>query len=575
MSELHLRKIKTTFEKSYKELIDLSDAKEHDRDSKFLSRSLLVAALELLCELSPEKAAQFLTDGPGDNGIDAVYFHPEERSLYLFQSKWSQKGTKTIEVGDVHKFIQGAKDVLDKNKAAFKNSTRMTKLWPKVEYGADEASRIQLVIVINSENELSPEAVAVLDSYKKENNSPSEIIFSRVISQAALYEQVTGTANPSINIEAPLFDWGQVRDPYRSVYGQVYCAEMASWYSRFGERLFAPNIRSFLGDTEVNQKIVRTLEQTPELFWYFNNGVTAICESLERRPAGGGEFSSFVFQNLRIVNGAQTVGAIHKAFQEDSVREKAESAKVHIKVISLKDAHETLGKEITINTNTQNRVGARDFLALDKLQERLKIELAADGVTYVFKAGETVLNRESGFDLDEAAVALACSKGDHALAVVAKRNVGMLVTDERPGRYKDVFTDGLTGQAVWQRVQALRRVDGILAELRGQSTGRAAQVLVHGNRLIAHCVFSSPKGKGGTSNFDQAVRQAAAAMNEAVNEHCPDSYMAVLFKNTDKSGVLSQEVLTAMALPRKAGGPRKTAVKRSVTSRAKRPRSKK
>jgi len=69
-----------------------------------------------------------------------------------------------------------------------------------------------------------------------------------------------------------------------------------------------------------------------------------------------------------------------------------------------------------------------DGRCIVKLQERLKLELFDEGITYVFKAGETVLNRDSGFDLDEAAVALACSAPDHALSVLAKRNLGMLVS---------------------------------------------------------------------------------------------------------------------------------------------------
>lgn len=568
MAEIHLRKIKQRFEQTYQDHVDLSDAQPIDRDSKYLTRALILCALELTCEASPDKGAQFVTDGPGDNGIDGVFFHPEERCIYLMQSKWSDRGSKTIEVGDVHKFIQGAKDILDKNKSAFKRSKRITALWPKIEYAVDEATRIHLVFVFNSDNPLSTEAQAVVDRYKAENNAPTEIVFSRVISQKDLYEQVTGTASPAINIDASLFSWGQVKEPHVSVYGQMYCGEVAAWYTRFGDRLFAPNIRSFLGDTEVNQRIQKTLEDNPQLFWYFNNGITATCDSLEKKPGGGLEFGNFIFHNLRIVNGAQTVGAIHSTFQDKADQINAETAKVLVKVISLEQADEKLGNEITINTNTQNRVSARDFLSLEKLQLRLKADLAAAGIQYVFKSGESVPDRSKGFDLDEAAVALACSMGEVSYAVLAKRNIGLLVSNEKSGKYAEVFKDDLEGAALWEKVTALRQIDATLTALRSHESGRSAQLLVHGNRVLAHCVYRCQQFNKSAS-LRQITISAASVADSYVTEHFPDSYMAVLFKNTDKCGHIAKAILDSLkadfglsATAKKPGGAKKAGAKK-------------
>lgn len=566
MADLHLRKIKQRFEQTYKDHVDLSDAKSADKASKFLTRALILCALELTCEASPEKGAQFVTDGTGDNGIDGFFFHPEERSIYLMQSKWSDKGTKTIEVGDVHKFIQGAKDILDKNKQAFSRSKQITNLWPKIEYAVDEATRIHLVFVFNSDTPLSGDAQAIVDRYKTENNAPTEIVFSRVISQRDLYEQVTGTASPAINIDASLFSWGQVKEPHVSVYGQMYCAEVAAWYARFGDRLFAPNIRSFLGDTDVNQRIQKTLEDNPQLFWYFNNGITATCDSLDKKPGGGLEFGNFTFHNLRIVNGAQTVGAIHSSFQDKSDQMNAETAKVLVKVISLEQADEKLGNEITINTNTQNRVSARDFLSLEKLQLRLKADLAAEGIQYVFKSGEGVPDRSKGFDLDEAAVALACSLADPSYAVLAKRNLGLLVSNEKSGKYSEVFNENLDGSALWEKVKNLREIDATLTELKAGVAGRSAQLLVHGNRMLAYCVYSYQRSNKKASLKD-VTTQAARAMDNYVAQHFPDSYMAVLFKNTEKCGHIATAVLSSLnaafgvAVPAKKGAVAKKAKK--------------
>ena len=66
-----------------------------------------------LSTLDDIAAAKRVTDGTGDNGIDAVFFDAAEKNCLLVQSEWISSGNGSIEVGDVHKFIQGVRDLLD------------------------------------------------------------------------------------------------------------------------------------------------------------------------------------------------------------------------------------------------------------------------------------------------------------------------------------------------------------------------------------------------------------------------------------------------------------------------------
>src|SRR5205823_13025349 len=84
-----------------------------------------------------------------------------------------------------------------------------------------------------------------------------------------------------------LYDWGQVREPYQGFYGQVAASDVAQWLSKHQNRLFAPNLRVFLGSTEVNTGMVETLTKSPENFWYFNNGITALSRKVAKKPIGG------------------------------------------------------------------------------------------------------------------------------------------------------------------------------------------------------------------------------------------------------------------------------------------------
>ncbi len=80
-----------------------------------------------------------------------------------------------------------------------------------------------------------------------------------------------GAAGGAINLEFGLSSWGKVEAPHIAFYGMVTGTEIASWWASFGERLFANNLRSVLGATDVNKQIDSTIDTRPDDFWYFNN----------------------------------------------------------------------------------------------------------------------------------------------------------------------------------------------------------------------------------------------------------------------------------------------------------------
>ncbi|MEO1559492.1 MAG: AIPR family protein, partial [Cyanobacteria bacterium J06632_19] len=73
-----------------------------------------------------------------------------------------------------------------------------------------------------------------------------------------------------------------VDEPYQAFYGQINAFEVGEWWLENKNKLFAKNIRDFLGGSEVNSEITKTIENEPELFWYFNNGITVLCKDITK-----------------------------------------------------------------------------------------------------------------------------------------------------------------------------------------------------------------------------------------------------------------------------------------------------
>jgi hypothetical protein len=547
MSELHVRQIRSNLEKVFSPFIDVSDIATRPKDERtncLLTRSLAAFAIAYLANVKPEDAAKAVTDGWHDNGLDAIFYHPTNKVLYLVQSKWRHDGSQSIDRGEMQKFLKGLKDLLNARWTRFNDKVRSRS--HELDGALDDAStRIVLLITYTGQQGLSPEVSQDLHDVIDEINDPIELAESQVFRQADIYSAVAqGLEGAPIDVDVVLFDWGQIRDPYVGFYGQVSASDIGGWFGTHRNRLLSQNIRMFLGKTDVNDTIVNTLVNAPQDFWYFNNGITALCRTIKKKPIGGStrETGYFECHDLRIVNGAQTVGAIAQA--QTRSPDKVATARVAIRLISLENCPLSFDKDVTRYTNTQNRIDRRDFVALDVEQERIRGELQLEGVNYVYKSGESQPTTASGFDLVEATVARACLQSDVGISVQAKREIGKLWDDIEKPPYKTLFNPGVSDPALWRLVQITRQVERQLAGLRSTLEGRDRLLSVHGNRFITHLVLTRlPAGfctqanaliAREEKNVGELTHKTFKLVSDRANELFPDAYLASVFKNANK-----------------------------------------
>lgn len=549
MGVVQVRQIRLALEKSFDGLIDLSDYATRPVEEQigaFLSRALAAYAIAHLAGADPEASAKSVVDGFDDNGIDAIFFNPGDRQLFIVQSKWMAAGAGSPGRGEIQKFVQGVRDLLVPRFERFNTKVRARRA--EIESALDDTS-VSLVVVVSytGSDQIAEHPRRDIEDLLTELNDPVDWVSFVPLSQRELHRAIASAAEGSpVRLEAMLHEWGMSRDPFLSYYGQVSAADVASWWQDNGPKLLIKNLRKFLGTgTEVNSGMLDTLRTTPERFWYYNNGITALCSQVTKKPIGGAERSSgvFVCDGVSIVNGAQTVGSIAQAFATHP--NQVQRARVAVRFISLETGPEELSTDITRATNTQNRIERRDFAALDPEQDRLRSDFFLEfNLEYSYKSGDPTPLPAKGCSLDEAAVALACAYNSLALAVQAKREVGKIYEDiERPP-YKLLFNAGTTALRVWRCVQVMRIVDAHLAEIQKGLEGRERMVAVHGNRFILHQVFKAlPEGTleagkpeiGGLTAVQRpAVEQLLRALIQVIAKQYAASYLNSLFKNQQK-----------------------------------------
>jgi len=69
-------------------------------------------ALRMAADLELAQAIASLVDGSDDNGIDAIHYDSQERTLFLVQSKWNTSHSGSVDSAAVLKFLQGVQDLV-------------------------------------------------------------------------------------------------------------------------------------------------------------------------------------------------------------------------------------------------------------------------------------------------------------------------------------------------------------------------------------------------------------------------------------------------------------------------------
>jgi hypothetical protein len=370
--------------------------------------------------------------------------------------------------------------------------------------------KVTLVLALVTAGNLHKNTEQFLKEEIDKHNLDDDLVGYEILNLRDLYREILGEhAQSKVNLDVQLTGMGRVTDPFLSYYGTVSTEEVSQWHSQHGRNLTARNIRDALDISDVNEKIRTTLTKEPEYFWYLSNGITLICEHIRKYGTGApvtGGSARFRLEGASVINGAQTVSAIHRAMQSKPA--KAATGQVLLRIISLEDAPEGFGERITVAANTQNPTEERDFRSRRSEQFDLRHDFALSlGLNYVVKRGEPEPPPDKGCTMVEAALALAAAQPSTEFVARAKRDASVLWEDHY---YSVLFGKTLGAHRVWRCVRLLRAVRQALAEERENLVGRAASAAAHGDLLLTHVLFQTMD----THDIDAEGETAAAAWDE-------------------------------------------------------------
>jgi hypothetical protein len=362
----------------------------------------------------------FITDGTGDMSCDIIFSNKNADGkdiFYVVQSKWvswdSSKSEKEYPQIKKEEFNQTITDftTLLTGKSNSKNAKFNTQLEKLLQHLKERNGVVKFIFFslaqYNPEIELAYRAFnnnfspnvsfEVIDihriredfisyHYKQiQSNNPLEYHYEAEYGEIELEIERTNGNGKSSGTKRDFLEYDGRAKAYIFL---LQPKVVWSLFRKYKYGLFFKNVRNPIRESDFNKKIEETLLKRPNAFWYFNNGITAISKFI---PEVGVHAKKIKLTGLQVINGAQTVYYIYRAYEQASpAQRKVMDADARIALRLIRSSDEEFNLQITRYTNSQNPMSNRDFMANDDVQQRLQNESFKTNVWYEKRVGEFV-----------------------------------------------------------------------------------------------------------------------------------------------------------------------------------------
>lgn len=267
-------------------------------------------------------------------------------------------------------------------------------------------------------SEFDQEYKSLYDEYsvKGFKNFEFNLIGVEEISQ---YIDLVNHRNKRINVDIPIVvnaNIPSVIERYDKDIKSIICTANAEDIAKLvlkdkGDILFDKNIRKYLDKRgKVNKEIYKTCTSNDEsdLFWYLNNGLTIICDKLDKSFIGS-EYT-LKLENAQIINGCQTSTTLYQAFIKEELHS---DTKLILRVYETRDPD--LTKKITIATNNQNPISIKDLRSNDDIQKKIQEYIK---MTYCYEVEIKRNEFKNKSDIDKSRIITNEKMGQAFLAVI-------------------------------------------------------------------------------------------------------------------------------------------------------------
>ena len=316
--------------------------------------------------------------GTGDKSLDYYTKNDKAALLTLGQCKFSESGNYQVsreEIADFFGLPARLQSPPPTAKVAFKEAAQ--------SYQEAIAQGYEIELKFSILGKLSPDAEQEVKHQRPKLPQKHEFIPLNLQEILALLELQPVPARALTIADGQVFPRNS-----DALVASVKAKDLIKMYKDLGDKLFALNPRLYLGKGKaVNKELLTTLDLQTEpdgrkLFWYYNNGITAICKNFK---LGHPQENQVTVEDLRVVNGCQTIRTLREEDREAHIGDE-----VHILLCLVKTEKGDFSGKISRRRNRQTAIKARDLVSDDDEQRRIQDEFHKEYPSYFYerKQGE-------------------------------------------------------------------------------------------------------------------------------------------------------------------------------------------
>ncbi|MEQ3442894.1 AIPR family protein [Pseudoalteromonas sp. BZP1] len=348
---------------------------------------------------------EYITDGHDDNSCDMIFDKKnsqDETVFYLIQSKWNNEKncSREFEADVLKSYLSDVNSVLRGDKLRGKNEKFNKRYEALLEHVKSNGEVKVLYLTLKNGCSKVNENIKSFETMFGGKVVVDTFDINRLkLDYIDLNYKKSCPPNPLEKVYNPEFEkitlsivkddernFLKMNRPFDAHVFNILPKTIFQLVERYGVSLFDKNVRNPLVTSSINTEIVNSLKNNPSLFWYYNNGITAISRAI---PSISSQADSFQVTGLQIINGAQTAYSIYLAYLESSPEERElidSDARVTLRL--LKSGGKEFDLKVTRFTNSQNPVSQRDFWSTDEIQTNIQNYFYGTNVWYERRSGE-------------------------------------------------------------------------------------------------------------------------------------------------------------------------------------------
>lgn len=338
--------------------------------------------IETVYEYNKKRILDSICDGAHDKGIDAILIDDIEQKIIIIQSKFEHKGgVRQIKDSEI-KLLSTVKGYFSSRKAlnaAIKKGNEVTKRLMNEAFEKKLPPKnysIQLIF-ISTHREAPNHDDLIKYTLGHKHTEFLVYDYDRII---LLYKDRQRDFTPPLKpYYLPYKDSDKkiekIEKTCNSWVITVELEQIRTLVNHYGSKLFRKNVRDFLGKSRWNERIMDTLRDDPNNFWYYNNGITILCDDAFPDP----KKRCIRIDNPQIINGCQTVMSVAR-FEGDLFGD------LLVRVIESRDHNFIYA--VTLYQNSSNPIKKRDLKSNDPVQVRLRREFKLQRYYYEIKRGK-------------------------------------------------------------------------------------------------------------------------------------------------------------------------------------------